>query len=200
VRRAVTLIALLVFSADCFGDIKTPLDDRNAAGNATATWFDVGAPVGRMLLIRNGPEQCIVRFTAFHRGHDAKPATAFNSGTESFFAEYDWYHPTAIGSDQSSPRYEIGHRTVALQASAGIGRLAFQPADNEVHCGSFNLVWFYPVRVGFNGRDSVKDIGVELAPTKWTAIEQVNYNDPALRWFAEDEARKPMLIPIDQLP
>lgn len=199
-RRTVTFIALLILSTNCIGDINNPLDDANAAGNAMATWSDVGAPTGRMLLIRRGTQQCVVRFTAFHRDRDAKPATAFNSGAESFFAEYDWYHAVVVGDDQSIPRYERGHRTVALQALAGIGRLAFQPADNEIHCGSFNLVWFYPVRVGFNGRDSVKDIGVELAPTKWSAIEQVNYKDPALRWFTKDEARKPMLIPVDKLP
>jgi hypothetical protein len=193
VGKIASLIAL-IFSAACLGEGVKPLDDHNAADNAMMTWFDVGSPVGHMLLIRRGADRCVIRFTTFHRGHDAKPETAFNSGAESFFAEYEWYHAN------QGAGYETGHRAVSSQALTGIGRLAFQPGDDEVHCGPFKLVWFYPVRVGFNDRNSVKDIGIELAPTKWTAIEQVNFNDPALRWYTVDESRKPTLIPIERLP
>jgi hypothetical protein len=200
VERTVTCIALMTISAACLGEAMNPLDDQNAADNAMMTWSDAGAPVGRMLLIRHGTDQCIVRFTAFHRGHDAKPATSFNSGAESFFAEYDWFQASASANGDHGPVYERGHRSVSLQGSVGVGRLTFQPADNEVRCGPFKLAWFYPVRVGFNGRDSAKDIGIELAPTRWTTIEQVNLEDPALRWYKLDEARKPMLIPIKELP
>ena len=198
--RTITLIALLISSADCIGEVNNPLDDRNAANNAMMTWFDVGAPVGHMLLIRRGTERCIVRFTAFHRGHDAKRQTVFSSGEESFYAEYDWYHPTATRGNQSSSVYESGHRGVARKATVGLGRLAFQPANDEVHCGSFKLAWFYPVRVGFNDRNSVKDVGIELAPTKWANTQQVDFNDSALRWYKQDETREPALIPIDKLP
>jgi hypothetical protein len=200
VGRIVTLIALLTLSVACLGEGVSPLDDRNAAHNAMMTWFDVGSPVGHMLLIRRGADRCVIRFTIFHRGHDAKPETSFNSGAESFFAEYDWYHPTANSDSHQGAGYESGHRAVSRQTSTGVGRLAFQPGDDEIHCGPFKLVWIYPVRVGFNDRDSAKDIGIELAPTKWTVIEQVNFKAPALRWYAVDEARKPTLIPIEQLP
>jgi hypothetical protein len=200
VGRIVTLIALLAFSAVCLGEGVNPLDDYNAADNAMMTWSDVGSPVGHMLLIRHGADRCVIRFTTFHRGHDAKPETALNSGAESFFAEYDWYHATAISDNHQGAGYESGHRAVSRQALMGVGRLAFQPGDDEIHCGSFKLVWVYPVRVGFNDRYSVKDIGIELAPTKWTAIEQVNFKDTALRWYTVDEARKPTLIPIERLP
>jgi hypothetical protein len=43
------------------------------------------------------------------------------------------------------------------------------------------------------------DYGIELAPTKWTDISQVNVFDPRLKWYRYDEKRKDTFIPIDQL-
>jgi hypothetical protein len=193
-------VALMVLSTLCLGGIVDPLDDSNAANNAMVTWFDVSAPIGHLLLIRQGADTCVVRFTTFHRGHDSKPSTPFNSGEESFSAEYDWFYPkkSAAGSHQRT--YDTGHRQLSRGSSSGIGRLAFQRGDQEVQCGNFRLAWYYPARVGFNSSDSAKDIGVELAPTRWNTIEQVDFDDPALRWYRQDESRKPTLIPMDQLP
>jgi hypothetical protein len=193
-------IALLVVWGACHGGTVDPLDDKNAASNAMLTWFDVGAPLNHMLLIRRGEDACVVRFTAFQRGHDAKPSTAFNSGEESFSAEYDWFDPTTSAAGPGRPAYDTGHRSVSRRASAGIGRLAFAQGDSEIRCGHFRLAWFYPVRVGFNSKNSAKNIGIELAPTKWTKIEDVSFSNPAIRWYIADEARKPMLIPVDDLP
>jgi hypothetical protein len=199
-KRLLSGVAFVFFANTCNGGDLNPLDDRNAAENAMMTWSDVGAPVGHMLLIRHGTDKCVVRFTTFHRGHNAKPETSFNSGAESFSGEYDWFYAKTPSRRDQEPVYEVGHRTVSLRASAGVGRLSFQTADNEIVCGPLKLAWFYPVRVGFNGRDSARDIGIELAPTRWTTIEKVNFDDPALRWYKQDEARKPMLIPMDNLP
>jgi hypothetical protein len=147
-----SVMALVIFGAPCFGGEVDPLDDRNAADNAMLTWFDAGAPVGHMLLIRRGADSCVVRFTAFHRDHDAKPPNTFSSGEESFFAEYDWFYPKASAAESGRPDYDTGHRKVSRKPTAGVGRLAFQSGDDEVQCGSFRLAWFYPVRVGFNNR------------------------------------------------
>ena len=193
-------VALLVFSTLCLGGVVDPLDDSNATSNAMVTWFDVSAPIGHLLLIRQGADTCVVRFSNFHRGHDSKPSTPFNSGEESFSAEYDWFYPKTSAAGSHQRTYDTGHRQLFRGSSSGIGRLAFQRSDQEVRCGNFRLAWFYPARVGFNSADSAKDIGVELAPTRWTTIEQVNFDDPALRWYRQDESRKPMLIPMDQLP
>ena len=200
IQRFISGIGLLLFAFTCIGGELDPLDERNAANNAMMTWFDVGAPAGHTLLIRRGTDRCVVRFTSFRRDHDAKPATSFNSGTDSVFAEYDWFYDRNSDGRENVPRYESGHRSLSLLATIGIGRLAFEAGNNEVICGPFRLVWFYPVRLGFNNRDSVKDIGVELAPTRWTTIEQVNFEDRGLRWYKVDESRKPTLIPMNKLP
>jgi hypothetical protein len=198
-RTAIT-VAFTVFSALCLGGNVDPLDDGNAADNAMITWFDVGAPVGHLLLVRQSANSCVVRFTTFHRGHDSQPSTLFNSGEESFSAEYDWFYLKKSSAESHHPTYDRGHRYLSRRSSFGIGRLAFQRGEQEVECGTFKLAWFYPTRVGFNSLDSATDIGVELAPTRWKTIEQVNFEDPALRWYKLDESRKPILIPTDQLP
>lgn len=193
-RRAVAgmLAALCIAPALAAGI--DPLDDRNAASNAMITLADVGAPLGRLLLVRRGSEVCILRFTAFHRDHNAKDKTAFDSGGESVYAEYDYFYRKPNSS------FGTGHRSVARHALAGIGRLAFQSGDDEVRCGHFRLFWAYPTRVGFFSRAESVDTGVELAPTKWAAIQQVIFDDSRIHWYRYEDSRKPTLVPLDALP
>jgi hypothetical protein len=58
----------------------------------------------------------------------------------------------------------------------------------------------YPTRVSFH-IDGTKlgDQGIELAPTRWSAINEVNVTDAKLRWFRYDENRKVTYIPIGDL-
>jgi hypothetical protein len=158
------------------------------------TNHDVGAPVGHILLIRRGLDSCAVRFTTFHHGHDARPETTFNSGAESFSAEYDWFYRRVDGL------FDTGHRSVSSRALVGLGHFAFQPGHDEVHCGPFRLYWAYPARVGFFGRERSVDIGIELAPTTWTQITQAQFNDSRLHWYRPDDSRQPTLIPLKELP
>jgi hypothetical protein len=43
------------------------------------------------------------------------------------------------------------------------------------------------------------DHGIELAPTIWTDISEVDVFDPRIKWYRYDEQRKRMNISIDQL-
>ena len=177
----------------------SPLDDQNASANGMLTLADAGAPTGRLLLIRQGSDRCAVRFTDFARGRDAKPATVLDSGAESFSAQYDWFYPRRDTTGAVS--YETGHRKVSSKALVGIGRLAFQLENDVVRCGPFKLLWAYPTRVGFFPSDAMDaDVGIELAPTKARSIEEVNFDDAAIRWYRTDQSRKPMLIPLSELP
>ena len=58
----------------------------------------------------------------------------------------------------------------------------------------------YPTRVSFH-IDGTKlgDQGIELGPTRWSAIDEVNVRDAKLRWFRYDESRKVIYIPSDDL-
>lgn len=59
---------------------------------------------------------------------------------------------------------------------------------------SWTLVVYY------NKHDQPQgDYGIELAPTKWTDISQVDVFDPRLIWYRYDENRKDLNIPVDKL-
>jgi hypothetical protein len=40
---------------------------------------------------------------------------------------------------------------------------------------------------------------VEIAPTAWSEVSQINLNDKKLHWYHYDESRKDTLIPIEEL-
>ena len=43
------------------------------------------------------------------------------------------------------------------------------------------------------------DYGIELSPTKWEGIQEVNVHDPRLKWYRYDENRESVDIPLDNL-
>ena len=117
-------------------------DGRASRDHALVTWSDVGAPLGKVLLIRRGSDLCAVRFTDVRRGNDKKDSTIFDSGEESFYGEYDWHT-----FDKPPAQASTGHRKVSRTSSKGLGRLAFQSGEPYVRCGAFTLRWMYPTRV-----------------------------------------------------
>lgn len=178
------------------------LDASNKQPSALLTWDAVGAPLGRFLLVRKDKDKavCAVRFTKAQHGHDEKPATTFNSGDESFSAEYDWYFQGDGSGDFSQPNVMSGHGRLARNPLKGIGRLAFQTGQGRVTCGTFGrLLWLPAGRIGFFEGSRRGDYGIELAPTKWVEIKEVNVLDPRLKWYRYDENRDPVYISLDNL-
>lgn len=195
------LVSVLVLFVSC---VKTPmaenLSELYQRSNATLTRTEVSAPLGRFLLLRKDKMVCAVRFTKAQRGHDAKPATTFNSGEENFSAEYDWYSQGDGSGDFTLPGVLSGHESVARRPLKGIGRLAFQTGQIYVECGTFDkLFWRYPTWVSFYGKSRRGDYGIELAPTKWAEIKEMDVHDPCLKWYRYDENRESVDIPLDDL-
>jgi hypothetical protein len=167
---------------------------------AAVTWDGAGAPLGRFLLVRKDKAVCALRFTKARRGHDIKPTTVFHSGEENFFAEYDWYFQ-GDGSGNFARRGVLsGHRRLHRKPLIGIGRLAFQTGQVHVNCGTFrDLLWLYPTRVSFYGGSRRGDDGIEMAPTKWADIKEVDVHDPRLKWYRYEENRQSIYIPLEDL-
>lgn len=193
------LVSVFIISISCE---KTPmaqnLDASNERDSAAITWDDAGAPLGRFLLIRKDKRVCAVRFTKAQRGHDAKPGTTFNSGEESFSAEYDWYFQGDGSGDFTQSGVLSGHEQLARKPLKGIGRFAFQTGQIYVKCGPFKLRWMFPTRVAFYSTGVTPgDYGIELAPTKWAEIKEVDVLDPRLKWYRYDANRKPVEIPLN---
>jgi hypothetical protein len=189
------LLAALIITDAGMGTAQD-IDERKLKTHALVTWFDVGAPVGNFTLIRKDTRLCAVRFTEHHRGHDAKPQTIFSSGEESLYAKYECFCRSERGGG-------FGQATVgevSKRPAWGIGRFAFGGGKLNLECGPFNLIWRYPARVSFHAEGTqLGDHGIELAPTRWSAISDVNVTDPRLRWFRYDESRSMTYIPSDDL-
>jgi hypothetical protein len=118
----------------------------------------------------------------------------FTLGGSSFYAEYDWY-------DLTTEKAESGRRK--LSDKPGYGIPFFFPmftGSHWVECKSFAPLWGYPNVVRFFESNERRDYGIELAPTNWRDITEIDMAHPRLRWYRYDEKRKPILIPSEALP
>lgn len=178
------------------GDSSAP--ESGAGETVTITWDGVRGPTGRLLLIRKEHAMCAVRFTTAQRYHDQKPVTTFNSGEESTSAEYDWWFQDDGSGDFMRANVTAGHEKLHRGPLKGIGRLAFQTGSTYVKCGPFKLTWFYPSAVDFWGSGLKGDYGIELAPTPWRALSEIDLGDPRLRWIRYDAQREFSETPLDE--
>lgn len=149
-------------------------------------------PLGRILLVRRGTEYCALKFIRFWTGKTERDR----------YAEYESYCPREASDNPEfrAERVEKKRETASFSRLFGFGRLAFSLGNKEVKCGSLRLFWSGKGAVYFFARDqSQGDHGIELAPTPWSDISQVNISDPNVRWYRYNETRKRVNIPVDKL-
>ncbi len=150
----------------------------------------VRVPLGRISLVRKNKEYCAVKFTGFWTGKTE----------EDWYATYESYYQGDKTGDFSNRNVQFRKEKLSSPQPRGIGRFAFSFGNRDVLCGSVKLEWTGKGWLYFYGSNQKEgDYGVELAPTKWTDISQVNIRDPRLRWYRYDQERKRVNIPIDQL-
>jgi hypothetical protein len=80
------------------------------------------------------------------------------------------------------------------------GGCHFAIGDVFVRCGSYEVEWWHPTFLGFRepGQEDYQ-VGIEIAPTAWTSISEVNTDDPRLKWYQFEKDRKPRRIPLQGL-
>ena len=146
-------------------------------------------PLGRIFLIRKGNQYGAIKFINFWTGNKKY----------SEYATYDcWYQADGTGNLQNkNVKYESRKASSVLY---GIGRFSFNFGSDYIKCGVFKLWWLGKGMVYFFGVDQEpRDYGIELAPTKWININEVNVLDPRIRWYKCDLARSREDIPVDKL-
>jgi len=147
-------------------------------------------PLGKILLVRRNSEYCAVIFTDFWVGKTE----------EDLYAKYESYYQGDKSGDLSRQNVKYKNRKLSFPKPRGIGRLAFSFGNKEIQCGTIRLLWSGQGAVHFYREGKAQgDYGIELAPTKWTDISQVNVFDQRLKWYRYDENRKRVNIPVDQL-
>jgi len=179
--------------------------DRSAGVAEQFAFVDetsVGPALGRFLLVRGGKEICAVRFLEWRRGRNAPHGFwLFWSGDESTYAEYEWFYQGDGTGDLTNPNVQSGTGTSFLRGMAGMGHDAAQFSSPYVDCGQFRLPWVYPNQVYFTHTNwtGPRD-PVELAPTGWQRLSEIDPASANLRWYGYDLQRHERRgIPIDEL-
>jgi hypothetical protein len=150
----------------------------------------VKVPIEYILLVRRNEEYCAIKFTKFWIGKTQ----------EDEYAKYEAFYQFDKTGNFTNKNIKIEKGELSRPRLRGIGRFSFSFGNTDIRCGTFKLFWSGKGWVYFfNSNQKQGDYGIELAPTKWTDISQVNVFDPRLKWFRHDENRKRVNIPVDQL-
>jgi hypothetical protein len=159
----------------------------------------IAAPVGKFALLRKDASMCAVRITSFHCAHGAIP-----------FAEYDWHFLSREDGNFTSAEVQSGHAILSLRQNVGIGRFSFQRGSPNIRCGSIVVGWGYPSSLSLIvvNNDGMHWNGIEIAPTAWSDITQVDTRNPKLKWYRHpgggmlqaEEAQPLVEVPAMSLP
>ena len=168
-----------------YGDVGPPGPNSVHIGKTA-----IVMPLGKILLVRKGKEYCAVRFTEFWTGKTK----------EDLYARYESYCLGSKTRDLSEENVQVRKEKLSFPKPRGIGRLAFSFGNKEIKCGAIRLLWSGNGAVHFYGQGQDQgDYGIELAPTKWNELSEVNVLDTRLRWYRYDPERKRITIPVDNL-
>jgi len=149
-------------------------------------------PLGRFVLVRKGIEHGAVKFTEFWLGKTE----------DDRYANYISYYQADGSGDLTKENVKVTREQLVDRRFWGIGRLSFPVGHRnlDVRCGPIKMFWSWGGSLYFfSWGQRQGDYGIELAPTKWTDISQVNVFDPRLKWYRYDDMRPRANIPIDQL-
>lgn len=187
--------------------------EQEAYKSARISYTDVSAPINRFLLIKRADDLCAIRFTAFYRKPAITELVQSPENRMDLFAEYDWYYQSDGSGDLRKQNVLRGRRTVALIGVSprlyldvwdekAIEKLEARFPSKKVNCGPFELVWYYPTGVKFSSSfTSTRDEGIEMAPTRWQRVNDIESRDSGIKWYVYDpsEKRELIRIPISDL-
>ncbi len=151
----------------------------------------IEVPLGRILFVRKNLNYCSVKFTKYWTEKNDKEK----------YATYEVHYQKDGTGDFLNKNVIFSEGKASMLPPRGpFYPLKWQPGNPEVKCGSLRLLWAYKGIVCFFERgDSPGEYGIELAPTPWTNIFEVNIFDPRVRWYRYNESRTTENIPIDKL-
>jgi hypothetical protein len=141
----------------------------------------VQAPIESILLVRRNREYCAIRFLKFWTGETK----------EDKYAIYESYYQGDRTGNFTAKNVKFKKEQLYSPRLRGIGRLSFSFGGNaDIHCGPIELFWTYKGWVYFFGESQNQgDYGIELAPTRWKNIGNINVFDNRLKWYRYDEKR-----------
>jgi hypothetical protein len=168
-----------------YGDVGSPGTNEIHIGKTA-----IEMPSGTILLVRKGLDYCAVKFFEF----------SSDKTNEEFYARYESYYQGDQSGDFNKKNVQLETKDLSASKRYGVGRFSFRFGNSDIRCGHFRLFWFGKGSVFFfSSSQEAGDYGIEIAPTKWSDISEVNVFDPRLKWYRYDENRQRVNIPIDRL-
>lgn len=177
---------------------------------AVITYSSATSPIGYFLLVRKGNSACAIRFTDYESTNgtygssflggfsDADPNTGNNEQTElRAYVEYDYFNQNDGSGNFQKENVSIGH--AKLTRGSYRSTISAQRKASLIRCGSLELHWSVPTTIAFFQGIKPQDEGIELAPTKWRDVADININDPKIIWYHFDETRMQIAMPIEDL-
>jgi hypothetical protein len=184
-----------VMASIYYGDVGPP-------GHDEVQIAEVGIimPLGRMLLVKKGSEYCAIKFTKAWSENTSEVGSIFVASGSDEYAIYESYYQGDKTGDFSKNNVKFKEDKLSFPKPRGIGRLAFSFGNREINCGSIKLFWSGGGSVHFYGEGQDQgDYGIELAPTNWSSISEVDVSDSRLRWYRFDDKRKRKNIKLNEL-
>ncbi|MBN1103927.1 MAG: hypothetical protein JXL84_10985 [Deltaproteobacteria bacterium] len=150
----------------------------------------VMVPMGHFLLIKKNNEYCALKFLSYWNE---------NHGQDRYATYISYYQGDGTGNF-TKDTVQLHKGELSFPKPRGVGRLSFSFGKKEVICGPIRLFWAGNGYIYFHREGQEQgDHGIELAPTKWTDISQVNVADHRLKWYRYDPGRPRSTIPLENL-
>src|SRR3972149_7669705 len=147
-------------------------------------------PLGKILLIRKDSDYGTIKFIKMWTGKTK----------DDRYATYEAYYQDDKTGDFTNKNVKFSKDELhsPKPSFSLFGHPFAFGTKEEIKCGTIRLWWSGRGTVYFFKRDQREgDYGIELAPTPWTDISQVNGFYPRLKWYRYDEQRKRVNIPVD---
>jgi len=178
-----------------FGDIGAPGSNDVHIGQT-----GIVMPLGKMMLLKKNSESCAIKFTKYWSENQTEEKSVFIATGADEYATYESYFMANKIANFDKKNVQVKKGNLSFTKPRGIGRFAFSFGNRHIECGTIKLHWYGGGAVSFleEGKNE-GDYGIELAPTPWTDIKEVNINDPRIKWYKYDASRKRVNVPIDKL-
>jgi hypothetical protein len=153
------------------------------------SWIE--APLGQVTLFKSDNAICAIRIINFKRGLDKKAATTFDSGNETFFAEYEMSTQFIKESvTASNEKLKIIRGKLTKNSTFGVGRLAFGGGDFTLMCGNEKLYWSFPTAISIPNNDSK----IKFSPTSIKSLNVIDYYNKKNIWYGYEENREMIIL------
>jgi len=152
--------------------------------NVLIGFESIAMPLGRIILIRKGQKYCAIKFIDTWLGE-----------TEwDHFSSYEYYYQGDGSGDFSKGNIISGTGELYFpRIRPFLNMLGYQKGRNTtIKCGGMKFEWIFIASLYLSKT-------YELAPTPWMNINEVNDQDPRIKWYKKDSHRKKLEVPIDQL-